>query len=417
MQQDPVARRTIRTINGKRTVGTAKVVACLAAVSLTAGACSSSAKKTASTPPGSSSSTASGAPYKVADVVDITGGNSGNGLQTNAGAEAAAYAINHSGGVNGHPLDVTSYDSQSTAQGTEVAFRTALSANPTVLTGGLSSTGDVAAASVQIAAGTPQVSSNYPVAQLQSQSFWFSVSPNPAQVAAGAVNGLKAQLGSLTGQTIAFEGLANPAVDANYAAIKSLIEQDGGKVGPVIRDPLVFTSWTSQAGNVAAAHVAGVIINHDAAMTAVVAKALVVAGIKAPIVATEGANTDQLFQEVNAANFYAVRETIDPAPGSPAATAAQGAGVTGSASGSFFEKAWAAMYVIAAALKACGYPCSASSFEAGLKALGPYTVPGSVLMGPVDFSHSSTGLTTAQVWGMDPSSGKPAAKGPTFPLT
>ena len=78
-------------------------------------------------------------------------------------------------------------------------------------------------------------------------------------------------------------------------------------MGPVIRDPLTFSSWSSQAANVASAHVDGFIVNHAESATAIIAKALGVAGVKAPIVSTEGASSDTLFQAVGAANFYAVR--------------------------------------------------------------------------------------------------------------
>jgi ABC-type branched-subunit amino acid transport system substrate-binding protein len=207
-------------------------------------------------------------------------------------------------------------------------------------------------------------------------------------------------------------------VDNNLAAIKKLIQQDGGKMGPVIRDPLTFTSWSSQAAQVAAAHVDGYIINHDESSTATVAKALITAGVKAPIVSTEGASSDTLFQTVNAANFYAVRETSEAsvAPGSAPANAAKSAGY-GSASpqNPYFGRMWGIIYVAADAFKKCGYPCSTSSFESALEGLGSVQVPNSVFLGPVQFSSSGhAGLTTAQIYTWNSSKGAAFPSGSAF---
>jgi ABC-type branched-subunit amino acid transport system substrate-binding protein len=226
--------------------------------------------------------------------------------------------------------------------------------------------------------------------------------------------------GSLTGKTIGFEGLNVPTVDNNLAAIRKLVQQDGGKMGPVIRDPLTFTSWSSQAAQVAAAHVDGFIINHDESSTATVAKALITAGVKVPIVSTEGASSDTLFQTVNAPNFYAVRETSAAAvaPGTAPANAAKSAGY-GSASplNPYFGRMWGVIYVAAAAFKKCGYPCSASSFESALESLGSVQIPDSVYLGPVQFSSSNhAGLTTAQIYSWNASKGTAVPTGTPFSI-
>ena len=240
-------------------------------------------------------------------------------------------------------------------------------------------------------------------------------------MAAGAVNGLKIALGgSLKGKTIGFEGFDDPVVVDNLNAAKSLIKADGGKVGPTVMDPLTFSSWTSQAANVASAHVDGFIINHTEASTTIVAKALVVAGVSVPIVSTEGASSDTLFKAVNAPNFYAVRETSQAAvsAGTVPANAAKKAGY-GSANTGYplFGRMWGAIYVAAAALKSCGYPCSSSNLEAALEKLGPYTPPSGVYFGPIHFTRSShAGLTTAAVYGWDASLGQAVRKGSPFAL-
>jgi ABC-type branched-subunit amino acid transport system substrate-binding protein len=355
-------------------------------------------------------------------VGDLTGGNSQNGQPSLAAAQGAVWQINQGGGVNGHPLKITTVqDAQSTATGAEAAVRTALGSKTNMTTGGMGGSSVAATASVFNSAGLPSISVSYPIASLVNSPDWFTLAPTGSQVAAGAVNGLKGILGgSLTGKTVGFEGLNVPTVDNNLAAIKKLVQQDGGKMGPIIRDPLVFTSWSSQAAQVAAAHVDGFIINHDESSTAIVAKALITAGVKAPIVSTEGASSDTLFQTVNASNFYAVRETSSAsvAAGTVPAKAAKSAGY-GSAStlNPYFGRMWGIIYVASDAFKKCGYPCSASSFASALTSLGPVQVPDSVYLGPVDFSSANhAGLTTAQIYTWNAGKGTAVPSGSTFSI-
>ena len=365
---------------------------------------------------------ATGTPYNIAFIGDLTGGNGQNGQPTIAAAEGAIYQINHNGGVNGHPLKISSVqDSQSTVAGAETAARTGLGSSVAFATGGMGGSQVAATASIFTAAGVPYIGTSYPVAALINQPAWFTLAPTGSQVAAGAVNGIKSLLGgSLTGKTIGFEGLAVPTVDNNLAAIKTLVEKDGGKMGPVIRDPLTFSSWSSQAANVASAHVDGFIVNHAESATAIIAKALGVAGVKAPIVSTEGASSDTLFQAVGATNFYAVRETSESAT-APGTVPAQAAGSAGNGSASplnpYFGREWGVIYVAAAALAKCGFPCSPSGFATSIEALGDYTVPNNVYLGPINISSGNhAGLTTAQVYSWSAADSKAVPSGSPFPL-
>jgi ABC-type branched-subunit amino acid transport system substrate-binding protein len=393
------------------------------AIALVAAACSSSSKSSSSTSTtASGSGSASGAPYTLSFVADLTGGNGQNGQPELAATEAAVYAINHSGGINGHPLKITSVqDSQSTTTGAQNAVRTALSSSTTFTTGAMGGTQVAATASVYNTAGVPFIGVSYPVSALINSPNWFTLAPTGPQVAAGAVNGLKQLLGgSLSGKTIGFEGLQVPTVDNNLAAIKALVEADGGKMGPILRDPLTFTSWTSQAAQVASAHVDGFIINHDESSTAIVAQALLTAGVKAPIVSTEGASSDTLFKTVAASNFYAVREASESAvaPGTTPANDAAAAGY-GSAStlNPYFARQWGVIYAVANALKSCAFPCSASSLESALTSMGSYTVPDNVYLGPIDFTSTQhAGLTTAQLYSYDSSKGTGVPSGQPFAL-
>ena len=64
----------------------------------------------------------------------------------------------------------------------------------------------------------------------------------------------------------------------------------------------------------------------------------------------------------------------------------------------------------------CGDSCSTSKFASTLKGLGKINVPNNALAGPLDFSKTNSGLTSAQVWQWDAASSKSVAKGQTFSI-
>src|SRR5205823_3361376 len=127
--------------------------------------------------------------------------------------------------------------------------------------------------------------------------YFFSTSPLASGVGGGVANGLKSLFGgSLSGKKVAFEGLVSPAVDGNLAGTKTAVEAAGGTMGQVVRDPITFSSWSSQAANVVGSKADAVVVNNTDPNTATVAKALLVAGFTGPIISTEGANSDGLLK-------------------------------------------------------------------------------------------------------------------------
>lgn len=403
-----------------RRSGTAALVVS-AVLALVTGACGGSSKPTTGSTSGTGSTAlANKTPYQVAFVDDVSGADSSYGVQTQAAVTTALKEINDAGGVNGHPIDIQTYDTQSTPTTAEAVLRQALATNPTAVTGLITSAEEAAVAPVLVSAGLPVVTSGSPITTLMNQPFWFTVSTAGPQVAAGVVNGMKTLLnGSLAGKKIAFEGYASPAVDTNLAAIQSLVQADGGSVTPVIRDPLTITSWSSQAANVAAAKPDGIIINHTEAATTTVAKALAVAGVKIPAVSTDGANSDTMLQAIDSPNFRSVRETVEPASGSALYNAVQSAGVpVAESQGPFFGKAYGAIFVIADTLKKCGFPCSPSSFDSTLLSIGTFNVPNNALLAPLQFTSSlHAGITEAQLFGWNASSSTAEAYGSPFKIT
>ncbi len=357
-------------------------------------------------------------PYAIAYVADLTGANSANALGGQAGFNTALKEINGAGGVNGHQLTVQTYDSQSDVNAFQAQLRQALGTNPVAIAGQWLSGSTAGAVSVFSSANVPVVTASYSVTGVDTIPYWLTTSPLGPGVGAGAVNGLKAVLGgSLTGKKIAFEGLNSPAVDANLAAIKSLVEAGGGSLGMVVRDPVSFSSWSSQAANMAASKPDAVVVNNTDGNNTTVVKAIAVAGLKVPVVATEGANSDQMLEAVSSADFYAVREHNEPAPASKVYKDATAAGATADQiNQSYFGKMYAAAYIISDTLARCGDPCNGTKFASTLSGLGKITIPNDVLLGPVDFSKSHAGLTTAQLWAWDAAGKKSVAKGATFSI-
>jgi branched-chain amino acid transport system substrate-binding protein len=125
-----------------------RLVASAGAIALLAAACGSSSKS-ASTSSGASGSgttaVANGAPVKIAALLPLTGPIANKGMSDNL--TLAANEINAKGGVAGHKVEVTFYDTMDlTPQSGRVAMQKALADNPTAVIG--------ANISGQVAAGT-----------------------------------------------------------------------------------------------------------------------------------------------------------------------------------------------------------------------------------------------------------------------
>lgn len=365
-----------------------------------------------------SGGTTAKSPFNIAYITDLTGGNANNGNGGKAGFDTALKEINDAGGANGHKLVETSYDSQSDVNAFQTQLRQALGTSPNIVAGEWLSSSTAAGASVISSANVPFIGASYTVAGVASVPYWLSTSPLAGGVGAGIVNGLKSVFGgSLTGKKIAFEGLISPAVDGNLAAIKSQVEAAGGTMGSIVRDPLTFSSWTSQAANVVAAKPDGVVTNNTDGGTATVVKALGVAGFAGPIISTEGANSDALLKAANSPNFYVVRETVVPGLSSKLYKDAIAAGATpDQIAQSYFGKMYAAAYAISATVAKCGDTCPTNTFVSTLKGLGKITVPNGALSGPIDFSQSQAGLTQAQVFQWDAANGASVSKGAAFSI-
>jgi len=365
-----------------------------------------------------SSSGGAKADYNIPFVGDLTGANGGNGTGGLAGFNTALKEINNSGGINGHKVVGQSFDAQSDPTAFSAQLRQALALNPPAMVTNALSSETAAAVSIYQSSNVPVVGPSYTITGVDTIPYWFSTSPLAAGVGIGDVNALKVLLGgSLSGKKIGFEGLQSPAVDGNLAALKSQVEAAGGNMGLIVRDTASLSSWSSQAANMVASKPDAVVLNSNESVNAIVAKALIVAGYNNPVLAAEGANGDTMLANVNSANFYTVREHVPPAAGTTLYKDATAAGATpDQIVASYFAKNYAALWVIADTLKKCGDGCTATKFVSTLRGMGKFTIPNDALAGPVDFSKSNSGLTTAQMWAWDTTAKKPVAKGTTFPI-
>jgi branched-chain amino acid transport system substrate-binding protein len=354
----------------------------------------------------------------LAALVDLTGANSVIGVPVQAGALTAINEINAAGGVNGKKLAMQTYDAQSSVTASGSVIRDAITSNPAAVVGEVVSSELATAASVITSGPVPWVTVNTPSAVTAKDDFWFTTAPGASAYAQGATGAITQLLGgSLTGKTIALQGLTSPAVDENLNAIKAAITQAGGKIGPVVRDPLTINSWSSQAAKVTAAHADAVIVNDNEAVTATVAKALGVAKFSGPILSLSGASSDSLLSGVNLPNFAALRETIAPSASSPVAASTKAAKQSADdLDNPFFLKSYADMYIVAKALQKCGSTCPVDKFTSTLKGMGDITVPNGVMAGPVNFANAQAGLTATRAWVWDDATNASVAKGPVIKI-
>lgn len=360
---------------------------------------------------------------QIALIADETGADAVNGQAAFGGAKTAVAEINKAGGIDGHTIDLKAYDTQSDVTTAQAATREALGRKPAAATGFVSS--DVAASltSILASAQIPWVGSSYQAPGVNALKFWFTTNPLITEQsdgqAVGAVVSLRNLLGgSLSGKRVALEGGDAPVIHTTLDVETRMIKAGGGTVVARIVDPLSLTTWTSQAAKVAGLKPNGVIANETETAMVPIVKSLVAAGVTVPIVSADGASSDAMLKSISAQNLYVVRESVAATKGSALYNSAIAAGVSPDVIGAAaFGKEYAAVYAVSAALTKCGIPCPTASFASALPSLGPIAVPNLAMFGKLDFSHSQSGLTTAQTWTWDAAKAESVASGKPFAIT
>lgn len=118
-----------------RPAGRARKVTSLAAVVLVGGgilaACGSSPSASGAS---ASSTTATKPPYTVGVLADLTGSDATFGSDVLKGVKGGFAIVNDHGGVNGHPIHITTCDTQSTASGASLCGSKLVTGNSFVIT-------------------------------------------------------------------------------------------------------------------------------------------------------------------------------------------------------------------------------------------------------------------------------------------
>jgi ABC-type branched-subunit amino acid transport system substrate-binding protein len=358
----------------------------------------------------------SGPPISIALIDELSGipafVSIGQGVQ--AGFKTAVATINAAGGVNGRALNVNTYDAQTTPGGAQQAIRQAIADKNEVIGAYMVGADAVASLAVLKAAAVPLVWTSSLLTG--APDYMFSVFPTDTRFGDLLAEAVKGRLGgSLTGKTVVFEGAApSSSIDNVAKAFQQDVESQGGKVVSTIRDPSTVASWASQAANVVSSGAQAVASETGDASEVVIAKALGIAGFKGPIISSSAANADATFAAIDSPNFFALRDTVIPQPGTPLFKATQAAGVSTDLALSqpnFFGRGYAAGWVIERALAKCSVPCSATAFSVSTRALGKLDIPMNPFVGQLDFSQANSGVNFAQVWQYDAANKQTVAVG------
>jgi branched-chain amino acid transport system substrate-binding protein len=381
------------------------VVAVTAAIGLSA--CGSSQ------PSGGSSSSAG---YKVAIVADLTGAGSAIGLAWSGGVQTYLDGLNKAGGIGGHKVSVSVIDSQSTVVGTETGIRQALGDNvDAILNWGVSS--DVAAAAPALSGqNVPFVTATSldPFLVPKPKSWYFAMTPDSKQEMSAIISSLEEILhGSLSGKSIAVVGGESASIDEWIGYLQQEATADGAKIVSVTRTPLTIAEFSGgpTTAIVAKAPDAVVDLGSPAAIVTV-AKGLFSAGLKVPVISQPGGDFDATFQAVGSADYYSIRESREPAPGSSLGEAAARAGFGSVSASPFFTDGWVGAYLVAQGLRRCGSSCTAGKLLKTLNDLGTITAPSGSEWGPIGFSASDHVVESAvQAYGWDPASATAKAVG------
>jgi len=386
-----------------------------------------SAQPTATSGGGSSpssaqpSTTVNATPVEMAVGVDLSGSTASAGLSAKAGVEAAVYALNKAGGINGRKINAKYYDLKSV--GTEAApvIREAVTSKPDAVTGFFSSPSLTPSAQLVAQSGLPFVNAGVLVPPLDTAPQSFSTTSGNRGTARALVAALKQILpnGDLKGKKFAFAGPAgSPAIDDRVKFLKEALQQQGAELSQEIRDPGAVTAWSAQAANLVSSGVDGLLTVNSDPNIVVIGKALAVAGFQKPFISDTGSNADSVFKAVASPNFYAVRDTVFITEDSPlfAELKAAGGSDRDALGGSYFTRAYAAMFVTAKGLAACGIPCSADNFGKTVRGLGDIAMPTGVSFGPFNFASINIGPTTGQLYAWDDAKKTIVEKGAKFKI-
>ncbi|ODU04531.1 MAG: hypothetical protein ABS81_09690 [Pseudonocardia sp. SCN 72-86] len=394
-----------------RTIGIAALGAALLAVT----ACSSPSTASSGGVTGGNC-TESKTPVKISVIADLSGASPTlvvHGKAVVAAATTAAHLANTSGGVNCAPVQLVVHDGAASAAGVTQAVRDSINGKSVAVTGFAISGFLAGSVPLITQAKIPWMSTSPTFQGVADIPYFYSTQVANKTLGTDAAEALKRELGgSLAGKKIAFEGTTNSAtVDEILASLTAAVQAEGGTVGPVFRDPSVFTEWSSQAANAVSAGVDAVASMSSDSTNIVMNGALKTAGFDGKFLSIVSA-TDATFAKIANPDFISMRNAAFPLPGTPLGAAVQesGASLDDANASSYFGQEFAAATALVDTLRKCGDDCTADKFASTVSAYGDYTVPLDGLYGPMKFDpRVATMPVTIFRW--DAAVSKPAAVG------
>jgi ABC-type branched-subunit amino acid transport system substrate-binding protein len=319
--------------------------------------------------------TASKGPYNIAMVAGITGADSANAISGVAGAKAAMNYINHHGGVNGHPINMTVYNDQSSPTVSPAVAQQAVSSHPVAVLDTTASTEFTARQPVYEAAKIPVITDTssdvyYP--------WMYNAITTAYQEAQTYVTGAETALGvkNLKGKKLAYVAADTTGDHAQYPFIQQLIAKAGGKIVDTEYQPLGSPTFNG-APNVVSAHPNLVMIGDSGPDGIVETNALHNVGYNGLIYSNYGASATTVLTTLNTPKYSA--QWLAPevlAKSSLAYQWAQKDNAVADIANSRYATFWSSMMLYSQGLSACGYPCSPAKLEASLKKLGRVAIPG-----------------------------------------
>jgi branched-chain amino acid transport system substrate-binding protein len=339
---------------------------------------SSTAGSSSGSTAGSTAGSSSAAAYKVGLISDLTGAGALLAAPYAQGAEAALDLVNSQGGVNGHKLDVITFDTQSDPTTAQAVNRQAIGDKPVALLEATGSSTLAAAFPLLQSADLPVLGTNaigYP-----NYPWLYGASLTLSQLATSLANSAIAVLnGSVKGKKAALVGIESPATQGTFASITSIIKKDGGTVTSSQFVAPGSTSFASGAANVVSQKPNIVIIQDSAAGTILEAKAIAQAGFTGPIVVNYGGSDDGTLTTLGNPNVLGVRPYVYATPGSQLYGYAKKFGQAQNVTNEGFVRGWLMAEMLIAGLGKCSGTCNTAALESALNGLGSFTVPGNFL--------------------------------------
>jgi branched-chain amino acid transport system substrate-binding protein len=382
-----------------------------------AAGCSSSPVTSAAGAASGSLAAGSSGDITIAATTELSGPLSSAFSPVALGLKAAVAQINANGGIRGHMLKLAGpYDSESTPAGGTAAAQQAVNADPAFIISGGGSAEVSSGAPVYTQAGIPWADLSGGIPGVQP--YHFSLNATSAQLGAAMLTEA-ARSSSATPLTVGIIALDSPAVDGEINAIKADAREKNVKVADTEVTTTTLTSFASQAERLVASHPEVIMDLDTLTSTILELRALTTAGYKGEILGATAASSVTALQKIDLPNYAGERQTQLAVPGSALYKIAQSVGATDVAANSnYFSSGFATLYAMASVLKACGVPCSNTTFQKTAQTVGNISIPDSATFGPVRFSSQSHyGETSLQFFKWDSTSNAAIPDGDAIPLS